>query len=81
MRKGYSILELITVLATAGILTTAVIPAYHAVTNHAQELKNRSDKKVVSVVKERFNTRHGRYPISVEEAAKDGGILEEDSNP
>ncbi len=61
-REGFTLIELITVVAIIIILATIAIPNYLKVTDRARKARLAADLKTIATALDSFKTDWGRYP-------------------
>ena len=61
-RAGFTIVELITVIAVIGILTTIMIFSYSGISNSSKTLQAMNNAETVKKVAEAYKLSYGRYP-------------------
>ena len=64
---GFTLIELIVVIAIIGILATFVVPNVMGRTDQAKVAKVKQDFKALDTQCKMFRTDHGRYPDSIDE--------------
>ena len=64
---GFTLIELIVVIAIIGILATFVVPNVMGRTDQAKVAKVKSDFKALDTQCKMFRADHGRYPDSIDE--------------
>ena len=67
MRRGFTLIELIVVMAVIALLATIVAPRYLMQTDRAREAVLRNNLKETRDAIDKFYTDHGRYPQSLKE--------------
>lgn len=60
--KGFTLIELIVVIAVLGILATLVVPRVVGVKEEAQNTVGNANLKIVKNALERYYAEHGSYP-------------------
>jgi prepilin-type N-terminal cleavage/methylation domain-containing protein len=63
-RKGFTIVELLTVMAIIAILMGLLLPAMQAVRKAAKDVSQKAQFKTIETALEAFNTENGTYPES-----------------
>ncbi|MEO0215948.1 MAG: type II secretion system protein [candidate division WOR-3 bacterium] len=72
LKKGFTLIELMTVVVIIGILTAVAIPNFIAMRDRAQEASLKSNMHTLHLVVEMFNTyAFGLYPGSIDTKVKD----------
>jgi len=64
-KRGYTIIELLAVISTVGILATAATPYFNSLTNEAKNIKAEAEVKTVQSIVERYYEANGKLPASV----------------
>ena len=64
LSKGFTIVELLVIIAIIGILTTIVIVAYNGIQESARRNVKISDMKSVQKLVELYNAQNGVYPAT-----------------
>ena len=64
--SGYTVVELVIVLAIVGVLTAVAIPIYGGYTDRQDQRTAISDIRVLETAIERFRTEFGRLPSSLD---------------
>jgi general secretion pathway protein G len=67
MRRGFTLIELMVVMAVIALLVTIVAPRYLTQTDRAREAVLRNNLKETRDAIDKFYTDHGRYPQSLKE--------------
>lgn len=67
MRRGFTLIELMVVMAVIALLVTIVAPRYLTQTDRAREAVLRNNLKETRDAIDRFYTDHGRYPQTLKE--------------
>lgn len=73
-RAGFTMLEMLIVVALVGIVATLALPSYRHATDKAREAVLREDLWVFRDVIDQFFTDKGRYPSSLDELVTAGYI-------
>lgn len=66
-RKGFTIVELLVVVAVIGILAAITIVSYATVTNNARDQKVKTDAQGIAVYLNKYKADHGKYPTSLDQ--------------
>ena len=74
--RGFSLLELMVVMAILGILVVFAMPAYQDATLRAKEAVLKEDLQRLRDALEQYQTDKGLYPESLEELASEGYLRE-----
>jgi general secretion pathway protein G len=74
MRRGFTLIELMVVMAVVALLVTIVAPRYLTQTDRAREAVLRNNLKETRDAIDKFYTDNGRYPQSLKELV-DGRYL------
>jgi len=74
-QSGFTLLELIIVLAVIGILATIAVPAFKDVPRRAQEAALRTNLRTMCDAIDQYHADKGKYPPSLESLVEDGGYL------
>lgn len=64
---GFTVLELLVVLAAIGLLLAVAMPRYVAHVDHAREVALRHDLRAIREAIDKFNADQLRYPVSLDE--------------
>ena len=72
--NGFTLLELMAVVAIVGILATLAVPSYAHTTKKARETVLRQNLFVIRDVLDQFRADRGKYPRTISEL-KDAGYL------
>ena len=67
MRRGFTLIELMVVMAVIALLVTVVAPRYLTQTDRAREAVLRNNLKETRDAIDKFYTDHGRYPQTLKE--------------
>ncbi len=67
MRRGFTLIELMVVMAVIALLVTIVAPRYLMQTDRAREAVLRNNLKETRDAIDKFYTDHARYPQSLKE--------------
>lgn len=68
--KGFTLMELMVVIAVIGILAAMVLPKFATATASSQEAKAKADVRTVIGALEIYYADNGRYPATTAAAAK-----------
>lgn len=74
--KGFTLIELIVVIAVLGVLATLIIPKLVEVPSKAKETADVANKKIIRNALERYYLEQGKYPENLG-VLVDGGYLYE----
>ncbi|HVS63014.1 MAG TPA: prepilin-type N-terminal cleavage/methylation domain-containing protein [Thermoanaerobaculia bacterium] len=74
-QSGFTLLELIIVVAVIGILATIAVPAFKDVPRRAQEAALRTNLRTMCDAIDQYHADKGKYPSSLESLVEDGGYL------
>lgn len=74
--KGFTLIELIVVVAILGLLATLVVPRVIGVKADAEKATNDVNEKIIKNALERYYAENGKYPGSLSELK--GDYLDED---
>ena len=72
IQSGYTVVELVIVLAIVGVLTAVAIPIYGGYTDRQNQRTAISDIRVLETAVTRFRTEFGRLPSSLDGVAEPG---------
>lgn len=70
--KGFTLLELMVVIAILGILVTLAEPSYHMATTKAREAALKKDLYVFRDVIDQYHADQGQYPPSLSDLVEKG---------
>ncbi len=79
--RGFTIIELMVVLACIGLLLSIAAPRYVQHIDRAREVTLRQDLRALRVAIDQFKADQGRYPQSLDELAVRGYLREVPSDP
>jgi len=71
-QQGFSLLELIVVMAVLGILVAFALPAYQDATTRAREAVLKEDLQHMREALEQYMTDKGAYPEALDDLVEDG---------
>ncbi len=74
-RQGFTVIELLIVIAIISILMSIVVVNFFRLQNDAKTAKARSDLRVVKVAVESYAAKHGEYPTVLTDILLDGNIV------
>ena len=61
-RRGFTIIEMIVVVAVIAFLISVAVPAFTAMSNQAKQVKVDGDLHVMKLALDTYNMRNGRFP-------------------
>lgn len=70
MRRGFTLIELIVVMAIVALLVAIATPRYFAYLERSKEAVLRADLAVMRDALDKFYGDHGRFPDSLDELVK-----------
>jgi len=73
--KGFTLIELIVVIAVLGVLATLIIPKVVGVKSDAETKAMEANEKIIKNALERYYLEHETYPDELEDL--EGGYLDE----
>lgn len=73
--KGFTLIELIVVIAVLGVLATLIIPRVVGVKSKAETAAMEANEKIIRNALERYYLDHEKYPDELEDL--EGGYLDE----
>lgn len=73
--KGFTLIELIVVIAVLGALATLVIPRVIGVKDRAETATDEANEKIIRNALERYYAEHGEYPDNL--STLEGDYLDE----
>jgi general secretion pathway protein G len=65
--RGFTLLELLVVLAIIAMLVTLALPRYIHSVEHSKEVVLKEDLSVMRDAIDKFNSDRGRYPLTLDE--------------
>lgn len=71
-QRGFSLLELIVVMAVLGILVVYALPAYQDATTRAREAVLKEDLQHMRTALEEYMTDKGAYPEALDQLVEEG---------
>lgn len=85
-RRGFTLIELMIVVAIIGILAAAAVPNFVDATDEARIARIQSDLSVIGSAVEIYHAKNGKYPSSLSELVSDqadgsGGYLRSEPKP
>lgn len=69
--KGFTLIELIVVIAILGILAAIAVPRVTGSLNTAKENANNANLQIVQEAVERYNAENGSYPSKLDDLVPD----------
>lgn len=66
-RRGFTLIEMLVVLAIVGLLLTLAAPRYFASLDKSRDVALEENLKVLRVTLDRFHADRGRYPDSLQD--------------
>lgn len=73
LRRGFTLLELMIVVAIIGILAAVAIPNYIDATDEAKAARIQADLATIGAAVEIYRVKTGKYPSSLEALVSDSG--------
>ena len=70
LRRGFTLIELIVVMAIVALLVTLAMPRYFTHLDRSKETVLKADLATMRDALDKFHGDHGRYPESLEELVK-----------
>lgn len=64
--RGFTLVELIVVIAIIGLLATIGVSSYQNIMRNARDAKRVSDAREIRTALAAYNAQHGQYPLSVD---------------
>lgn len=81
MRRGFTLIELIVVLAIIALLASIVAPRYYRTVDNAREASLRTSLNVMRDAIDKFTADKGRYPNSLDELVERGYLRQVPEDP
>ena len=79
VRKGFTLIELMIVVAIIGILAAVAIPNFLDATDEAKAARIQADLATIGAAVEIYRAKHGSYPASIDamvsKSGESGGYL------
>ena len=75
--KGFTLIELIVVIAVLGVLATLIIPKVVGVKSEAETKAMEANEKIIKNALERYYLKHGKYPEEGLDVLVTEGYLDE----
>jgi general secretion pathway protein G len=66
-KKGFTLIEMLVVMAVIALLLTIVTPRYFASLDKSRDIALQENLKIVRVTLDKFNADKGRFPDTLEE--------------
>ncbi len=80
-RRGFTLIELIVVMAIIGLLVSIAAPRYFRSVEHAREVTLRTSLNVLRDALDQFAADKGRYPASIDELATERYVRQVPEDP
>jgi general secretion pathway protein G len=80
-RRGFTLIELIVVLAIIALLASLVAPRYYRTLDNAREASLKTSLNVMRDAIDKFAADKGNYPASLEELVKKGYLRQVPEDP
>ena len=74
--KGFTLIELIVVIAVLGVLATLIIPKVVGVKSEAETKAMEANEKIIRNALERYYLDHEKYPEELEDLVEEGYLDE-----
>ncbi len=74
--KGFTLIELIVVIAVLGVLATLIIPKVVGVKSEAETKAMDANARIIKNALERYYLKHGKYPGELGELVEEGYLDE-----